>query len=52
MNGLELPMLQRLIAAGEGFETVWPIDFRSRISAIAASGTPAIHGVVWGIHQG
>jgi len=40
------------IAAGEVFETVYPIDFRSRISAIAASGTPAIHGVVWGIHQG
>ena len=40
------------IAAGEVFETVWPIDFRTRISAVAASGTPAIHGVVWGIHQG
>ena len=40
------------IAAGEVFETVWPIDFRTRVSAVAASGTPAIHGVVWGIHQG
>ena len=40
------------IAGGEVFETVWPIDFRTRISAVAASGTPAIHGVVWGIHQG
>ncbi|MAH48895.1 hypothetical protein CMI37_23915 [Candidatus Pacearchaeota archaeon] len=40
------------IAAGEVFETVWPVDFRTRISAVAASGTPAIHGVVWGIHQG
>ena len=40
------------IAAGEVFETTWPIDFRTKISAVAASGTPAIHGVVWGIHQG
>ena len=40
------------IAAGEVFETVWPVDFRTRISAVAASGTPTIHGVVWGIHQG
>jgi len=40
------------IAAGEVFETFWPIDFRARISAVAASGTPTIHGVVWGIHQG
>jgi len=40
------------IAAGEVFETFWPIDFRTRISAVAASGTPTIHGVVWGIHQG
>ena len=40
------------IAGGEVFETVWPVDFRTRISAVAASGTPAIHGVVWGIHQG
>ena len=40
------------IGAGETWENSWPIDFRSKISAIAASGTPAIHGVVWGIHQG
>ena len=40
------------IAGGEVFETTWPIDFRGRISAVAASGTPTIHGVVWGIHQG
>ena len=40
------------IAAGEVFETTWPVDFRTKISAVAASGTPAIHGVVWGIHQG
>ena len=40
------------IAGGEVFETVWPVDFRTKISAVAASGTPAIHGVVWGIHQG
>ena len=41
-----------VIAPGEVFETSWPIDFRTKISAVAASGTPAIHGVVWGIHQG
>ena len=40
------------IAGGETWETNWPIDFRTKVSAIAASGTPAIHGVVWGIHQG
>jgi len=41
-----------VIAPGEVFETSWPIDFRTKISAVAASGTPAVHGVVWGIHQG
>ena len=40
------------IGGGETWETNWPVDFRTRISAIAASVTPAIHGVVWGIHQG
>ena len=40
------------IGGGETWETSWPVDFRTNISAIAASGTPAIHGVVWGIHQG
>ena len=40
------------IGPGEVFETTWPVDFRTKISAVAASGTPAVHGVVWGIHQG
>tara|TARA_R110000796_G_scaffold156472_1_gene273260 strand:+ start:1037 stop:1972 length:936 start_codon:yes stop_codon:yes gene_type:complete len=40
------------IYGGETFTTNWPIDFRSKITVRAAQNTPAIHGVVWGIHQG
>ena len=40
------------IVAGEIFETNFPIDFRTNISAISTGGSAAVHGVVWGIHQG
>ena len=40
------------VNGGETFETNWPIDFRKNVSVVAASGTPAIHGVIWGITSG
>ena len=40
------------VYGGETFTTNWPIDFRDKITVLAAQNTPAIHGVVWGIHQG
>jgi len=40
------------VNGGETFETNWPIDFRKNVSVVAASGTPAIHGVIWGITTG
>jgi len=39
------------IAAGETFETNWPIDAESKITAIATGGNVAVHGVIWGVHQ-
>ena len=40
------------VYGGETFTTNWPIDFREKITVRAAQNTPAVHGVVWGIHQG
>ena len=40
------------VIAGQVFETVWPIDFRSHVSVISASGTPTVSGVIWGLHNG
>lgn len=40
------------VIAGQAFETVWPVDFRSHVSIISASGTPTVSGVVWGLHNG
>jgi hypothetical protein len=40
------------IAGGDTFTTNWPIDFRSKVTVLAAQNTPALHGVIWGIHQG
>ena len=40
------------VNGGETFETNWPIDFRKNVSVVSASGTPAIHGVIWGITSG
>lgn len=38
------------VNGGETLETQFPIDFRDRVSIVAAAGTPAYHGVVWGMH--
>ena len=40
------------VLGGDTFETNWPLDFRSKVTVLAAQNTPAIHGVIWGIHQG
>ena len=40
------------LVAGEIFETQFPIDFRTNLSAISTGGSAAVHGVVWGLHQG
>ena len=37
------------VLAGATFETNFPIDFRKNVSVVAASGTPTVSGVVWGI---
>lgn len=39
------------IAGGETFETNWPIDAESKLTAISTGGSVAVHGVVWGVHQ-
>ena len=41
-----------LLKAGETWETNWPIDVQSNISAIASGTSTQIYGVVWGVHQG
>jgi hypothetical protein len=41
-----------LLKAGETWEPPWPIDIRTRISAIASGASTQIYGVVWGIHEG
>lgn len=38
------------INGGETLETQFPIDFRKKVSIISAAGTPAYHGVIWGMH--
>ena len=40
------------VLGGDTFETNWPIDFREKVTVLAAQNTPAAHGVIWGIHQG
>jgi hypothetical protein len=40
------------VIAGQVFETIWPIDFRSHVSVLSASGTPTVSGVIWGLHNG
>jgi hypothetical protein len=40
------------VAGGDTFTTNWPIDFREKVTVLAAQNTPALHGVIWGIHQG
>ena len=36
------------VVAGATFEPKHPIDFRVRVSAVAATGTPTVSGVIWG----
>ena len=36
------------VLAGATLETTWPLDFRDKVSVIAATGTPTVSGVVWG----
>jgi len=40
------------IAGTETFETNWPIDAKTKITAIATGGSAVVHGVIWGVHQG
>ena len=37
------------VLAGGTLETNYPIDFRDNVSVVAATGTPTVSGVVWGI---
>tara|TARA_R110000824_G_scaffold74443_4_gene189232 strand:- start:305 stop:1231 length:927 start_codon:yes stop_codon:yes gene_type:complete len=36
------------ILAGGTLENTWPLAFTDKISAISASGTPTVSGVIWG----
>ena len=36
---------------GETFETNWPIEASTNISAIASGGSTTCHGIVWGVHE-
>ena len=38
--------------ANAEFYSNWPLDFRSKVSVIAAQSTPTVSGVIWGIHSG
>ena len=38
------------VKAGETLDTNWPTVFK-RVSVVAASGTPSVHGVIWGVNQ-
>ena len=40
------------VLAGATLETTWPLDFRDKVSVVAATGTPTVSGVIWGIHSG
>ena len=41
-----------LLKAGESVTTNWPMDARTKISAIASGGTTQVYGVIWGVHAG
>ena len=39
------------VSGASTFETGMPaLDFRDYVSIVAGSGTPAVHGVIWGSH--
>ena len=40
-----------IVSGTDTFETGMPaLDFRDKVSIVAASGTPVVHGVIWGSH--
>tara|TARA_R110002020_G_scaffold427393_1_gene636754 strand:+ start:595 stop:1512 length:918 start_codon:yes stop_codon:yes gene_type:complete len=41
-----------LLKAGETWETNWPIDVRTNISALASGASTQVYGVVYGVHEG
>lgn len=41
-----------LLKAGETWETPWPLDVRTNISAVASGSGTQVYGVVYGVHQG
>ena len=41
-----------LLKAGETWETPWPLDVRTNISALASGSGTQVYGVVYGVHQG
>jgi len=41
-----------LLKAGETWETPWPLDIRTNISALASGSSTQVYGVVYGVHQG
>ena len=41
-----------LLKAGETWETNWPMDIRTNISALASGASTQVYGVVYGVHEG
>jgi len=41
-----------LLKAGETWETPWPLDVRTNISALASGASTQVYGVVYGVHEG
>ena len=39
------------VLAGATYESNFPVDFRSNVSIVSASGTPTVSGVIWGVHN-
>jgi len=39
------------VLAGATYESNFPVDFRTNVSIISASGTPTVSGVIWGVHS-
>lgn len=41
-----------LLKAGDTWEPPWPLDIRSKISAIASGASTQVYGVAYGVHEG
>ena len=41
-----------LLKAGDTWETNWPIDVRTNISALASGASTQVYGVAYGVHEG